>query len=154
MGNMGVKLALIRKQCGYSVGEAAELVGISRNTLTAYEYNKSVIPVSICIRLMHLYKCDIFDIYSVHTGDAEEQNLRDTLELKAAGAVWKEMKTELEYGKGCISSEYYKSRYKSYLKRYISELNGEEETSDEDIDNAAETLFNDEYIKKIFDEQQ
>ena len=61
------RLVQMRRKCGLTQQEVAEYIGISRNTLASYESGKTPLPATMFIRLSQLYKCDVFDIYHVHT---------------------------------------------------------------------------------------
>lgn len=60
-------LEMVRQRCAKTQEEVAKFLGISRNTLIAYEKGKSDVPVTVFIRLAKYYHCDVYEIYGVHT---------------------------------------------------------------------------------------
>ena len=57
-----------RKKSGLTIGEAAQKLGISRSSLSAYENDHLEISLLLLIKMTELYDCDIFDLCGVHTG--------------------------------------------------------------------------------------
>lgn len=53
---LGLKLQDVRKENGYSQDEAADYIGINKDTLSNYETGKTKIPAVICRKLSKLYK--------------------------------------------------------------------------------------------------
>ncbi len=69
--NYGLKLKCFRKAACLSQEAAAELVGISANTMSSYENGESTIPLSVFIKLADLYNFDVYDILRVHEPSGE-----------------------------------------------------------------------------------
>ncbi|MBQ3124481.1 MAG: helix-turn-helix transcriptional regulator [Clostridia bacterium] len=117
MTSSGTKLELLRREAGMTQEEVAEYLGISRNTLAAYESGKSKIPLSVFIRLADLYKCDVFDVLGVHAPQIEFDI--PEIELVKAHAKYKVMQERRKddaYAKSYLPDKYYVERYKTYLK--------------------------------------
>ena len=91
-----------------------DYLGLSKNTLAAYESGKSPILLSVFIRLADLYKCDVYDIFGVHADNIEYDI--PIIELAYAHARYKineERKTNKMIGIQA-SEEYYEMKYKEY----------------------------------------
>ena len=67
----GTALEMIRRENNMTQEEVAKYLGISRNTLAAYESGKQKVPLTVFIYLADLYNCDVYDILSVHASDIE-----------------------------------------------------------------------------------
>lgn len=74
MLNIGYKLAMYRKKSGLSQGEAADILQISRATLSKYE-NGEDLPVDVFVKMAELYDFDVFDVLGVN--DPSESVLTD-----------------------------------------------------------------------------
>ncbi len=113
------KLELARMQCGKTQEEVAAYLGISRNTLIAYEKGKSAIPLTVFTRLSKLYHCDVFDIFSVHT----DHLIYDApiMELYNAHAQYQiEQKQTINKINGIyLPDEYYREEYEHILSQFI-----------------------------------
>lgn len=72
------KLRLCRKKCGLSIEEAAVLLGISRNTLSAYEAGKKSPPLTVTVNMLKLYNSRTIDLLGVNVPEME---LTDTQKL-------------------------------------------------------------------------
>ena len=141
MNDVGVKLTQLRKQCGLTIGDAAEIIGVSRNPLAAYESGKTEIPITVCMRLMNLYNCDVFDIYGVHADDENKSDFCQILKIQAGCEVLKEIEADKRLGMTEISDEYYKKKFKLYVKRYTDDTRFMGQITDEEIDRTADILF-------------
>ena len=71
MKTPGTALEMKRRENNMTQEEVAKYLGISRNTLAAYESGKQKIPLTVFIYLADLYKCDVYEILSVHANDVE-----------------------------------------------------------------------------------
>lgn len=112
----GTRLELLRREKGMTQEEVAEYLGISRNTLAAYESGKSKIPLSVFIRLADLYKYDVFDVLGVHAPDIEfDMPEIELIKAHAKHMVMQEKLKDNAYQKSYLSNEYYADRYKIYL---------------------------------------
>lgn len=113
----GTKLEMLRRENKMTQEAVAEYLGISRNTLAAYESGKSKIPLSVFIRLADLYKCNVFDVLGVYAPyiefDIPEIEL---VKAQAKYRVMEEKRKDDAYGKDYLSDAYYADRYKQYLK--------------------------------------
>lgn len=107
-------LELKRREAGLTQQEVAELLGISRNTLAAYESGKTDIPISVFIRLADLYKCDVHDVFGVYAPHITFDLPKS--ELRHAHARYKLNKEkELNEQMGIEKAEnYYEEKYKQY----------------------------------------
>lgn len=113
----GTKLEIIRREKKLTQQEVADYLGISRNTLTAYESGKSKIPLSVFIRLADLYKCDVFEVFSVHAQNIEfDVPEIEIIKAQAKYKVLAEKQKDDAFEKNYFSKEYYAMRYKEYLK--------------------------------------
>ena len=113
----GTRLEIIRRERKLTQQEVADYIGVSRNTLAAYESGKSKIPLSVFVRLADLYKCDVFDVFGVHASNIEFDI--PEIELIKAQAKYKvlaEKEKDDAFAKDYFSEEYYALRYKAYLK--------------------------------------
>lgn len=116
----GTKLEIIRRERKMKQQEVADYLGISRNTLAAYESGKSKIPLSVFIRLADLYKCDVFDVFGVHAPNIEFDI--PEIELIKAQAKYKvlaEKEKDDAFKKDYLSNEYYEMRYKIHFKEAL-----------------------------------
>lgn len=67
---LGRKLAKYRQQAGFTQREAAERLGISRETLINYERGHTELRLSIFLKMAELYKFDIIEATSdVHDSE-------------------------------------------------------------------------------------
>lgn len=87
MKTPGTALEMKRRENNMTQEEVAKYLGISRNTLAAYESGKQKIPLTVFIYLADLYKCDVYEILSVHANDVEYDT--DETELIKAHARYK-----------------------------------------------------------------
>ena len=113
----GTRLEIIRREKKMTQQEVADYLGISRNTLAAYESGKSKIPLSVFIRLADLYKCDVFDVFGVHAQNVEFDI--PEIEIVKAQAKYKVLAEKAKddaFGENCFSKEYYEMRYKIHFK--------------------------------------
>lgn len=112
----GTALELKRKKCGLTQQEVADIVGISRNTLAAYESGKAKIQLSVFIRLADLYKCDVYDIFGVHAENMEYDI--PVIELAYAHARYRVNENrKIDDLAGIQASEaYYDMKYKEYCE--------------------------------------
>ncbi len=83
----GTALEMKRHENNMTQEEVAKYLGISRNTLAAYESGKQKVPLTVFIYLADLYNCDVYDIFSVHASDVEFDT--DEKELIKAHARYK-----------------------------------------------------------------
>ncbi len=113
----GTKLEIIRREKKLTQQEVAEYLGISRNTLAAYESGKSKIPLTVVIRLANLYKFDVFDVFGVHAPNIEfDVPEIEFIKVQAKYKVLAEKEKDDAFGKDYLSKEYYEMRYKTHLK--------------------------------------
>lgn len=118
----GAKLALYRKRSGLKLEEAAQMLGISRNTLSNYESGKSKTPLSVFIKSAKLYGCDVFDIYSVHTDMAmleKDVAIYELFKAHARYIINGEIKNDKEHLLSEMPPAYYEKRYRDYLSELI-----------------------------------
>ncbi len=141
MKGAGVKLAAMRKSRGFKLGEVADILGISRNTLAAYEKDKVEMPISVGIKLINFYKCDIFEIYGVHTSEGVNLTPYEMIKIQAGCAVFKEMEADRKISIVSLPDEYYKRKYKSYIKRHLTHTQFHIAVSEEVINKDADELF-------------
>lgn len=72
------KLRLCRKKCGLSIDEAAFRLGISRNTLSAYEAGKQSPPLTVTVKMLRVYNSRTIELLGVNVPEME---LTDTQKL-------------------------------------------------------------------------
>ena len=60
MKTPGTALEMKRRENNMTQEEVAKYLGISRNTLAAYESGKQKIPLTVFIYLADLYKCHVY----------------------------------------------------------------------------------------------
>lgn len=110
----GTSLELKRRESGLTQKEVAERLGISRNTLAAYESGKTEIPLSVFIYLSEIYKCNVFEIFGVHAPhivfDIPKTELAHAYARYKVGAE-KELDKLMRKQK---PESYYEMRYKIY----------------------------------------
>ena len=105
---IGYKLALLRKKAGLKQAEAADILGISRSTLSLYENDRERVPVSVFVKMADLYDFDVYEVLGVN--DPSEGTFTDD-EMRLLESVHEgyfkrraERTTELLPG-GCIVYE-------------------------------------------------
>lgn len=84
------KLKLCRKKCGLSIEEAAAYLGISRNTLSAYEAGEKSPPLTVTAKMLKLYNSKTIDLLGVNVPEmelTEQQKLYLTFCEYAVSAV-------------------------------------------------------------------
>lgn len=117
------KLEIMRKRENLTQNEAADSLGISRNTLASYESGKNKIPLSVFIRLAELYKCDIFDIFGVHAPNIEyDVGEEELAKAHARYRITAEREKDRTYNGEPFPDEYYEVRYGKCLKETIEYL--------------------------------
>ncbi|MBR0365955.1 MAG: helix-turn-helix transcriptional regulator [Clostridia bacterium] len=116
--NTGLKLKQLRRKNGYTREEIAELLGISKNTISNYESNKTPIPLSVMIKLSRLYDFDVFDVFGVHDSSVIEYDMHIYYYVKAhfEYVIRHQRKSDLIFG-----NEYSESFYAARLKKLITE---------------------------------
>lgn len=111
------RLELLRKSKKLTQEEAAKELGISRNTLAAYESGKTKIPLSVFVRMADLYNCDVFDMFGVYTPyieyDVDEDEL---IKAHAKFRIKSEKAKDEAFGKSYLPDKYYEDRYKQYIE--------------------------------------
>lgn len=117
---VGLKLKLARKRKGIKLNDAAELLGISTETLSSYESNKTVPTLLGFIKMAKLYDFDVFDIYEVHSDTKGMSVDLDIYELFKAHAKFV---IKNQYENDCKiqrhTDEYYEHAYNEYLSDMI-----------------------------------
>ena len=113
--NTGLKLKQLRRKNGYTREEVAEQLGISVNTVSNYESNKTPIPLSVMIKLSRLYD---FDVFGVHDPSVIEYDIHVYYYVKAQfeHVIRRQRESDQIYG-----NEYPDSFYAERLKRLITE---------------------------------
>ena len=115
---VGARLTLYRKRSGLTLEEAADALGISRNTLSAYESGKSKTPLSVFIKLTKLYNCDVFDVYGVHTAVEMldfDVPVYEMFKAHARYTINCEIANDKEHMLSKMPDKYYEKRYRDYL---------------------------------------
>ena len=145
---VGERLTLYRKRSGLKLEEAASALGISRNTLSAYESGKSKTPLSVFIKLTKLYNCDVFDIYSVHTAVdmlSIDVSVYELFKAHARYIINCEIANDKEHLLSRMPEEYYEKRYRDYLSGIIlgSEFSKAYGNIRQDFENDTEKFFDD-----------
>ncbi len=111
------QLGLLRKSKNLTMEEAAKKLGISRNTLAAYESGKTKVPLSVFVRMADLYNCDVFDMFGVYAPYIEYDTDEDELiEAHAKFRIKAEKAKDEAYGKSYLPDKYYEDRYKQYIE--------------------------------------
>lgn len=116
--NTGLKLEQLRRENGYTREEVAELLGISKNTVSNYEGNRTPIPLSVMIKLSRLYDFDVFDVFGVHDPSVIEYDVHIYFCVKAhfEYVIRHQRKADMIFG-----NEYPESFYAERLKKLITE---------------------------------
>ena len=112
-----------RKKRGLTIGEAAQKLGISRSSLSAYENDHLEISLLLLIKMTELYDCDIFDLCGVHTGMKGvvlDINPYEILKYHARFVIKSKMKTERSVGLENFPDEYYEKAYRDYLNELVA----------------------------------
>ena len=144
MNSVGTRLAYFRKKCGYTLSEAADMVGISRNTLASYESGKTKLPLSAAIKLINLYNCDVYDIFEVHAAKDDVLAPYEIAKIQAGCAVLREMNTGILN----LPDEYYKKKFKSYVVHHMNKTQFAPNVSEDEIDKDTEELFRETFLKE------
>lgn len=116
--NTGLKLKQLRRKNGYTREEVAEQLGISVNTVSNYENNKTPIPLSVMIKLSRLYDFGVFDVFGVHDPSVIKYDIHAYYYVKAQfeHVIRHQREADQIYG-----NEYTDSFYAERLKRLITE---------------------------------
>ena len=113
----GTKLEMLRREKNMTQKEVADYLGVSRNTLAAYESGKSKIPLSVFIRLTDLYKCNVFDVLGVYAPNIEfDVPAEELVKAQAKYKVLEEKAKDDLFSKDGFSESYYAHRYKIHFE--------------------------------------
>lgn len=116
----GARLEFCRVRAGYTMQEAAEIIGVSRNTLSNYEHDKTEIPLSVIVKMSYLYKTKIFDMLGVNSPQIElDTSMYYLFKANATVDVWNEHDKDTAFGSD-FSDAYYTKRLRSVLADLIS----------------------------------
>lgn len=119
----GVRLAYLRRKCGMTQKEVAKALGISRNTLSAYENGKSDIPLTVTLRLARLYEFEFFDVFAVHEsleGVKLDTSIYEVIKTYARCSIMRDIKAYMEMGGGDIPKNYYEMLYREQLRQLVT----------------------------------
>lgn len=112
----GIKIKQYRIRAGYTLTEAAKLVGTTPVSLSRYENDTIEIPVTVLVKLARLYKFDVFPVIGVETGDKGMLDEEFVLLLETHCWYVAEMERERNISFGNILPEdYYTKRYRELL---------------------------------------
>ena len=119
--NAGLQLKLHRKRNGYTHEEVARELGISVNTLSNYENNKTPIPISVMIKLSRLYDFDVFDVFEVRAPKlVPDVPIYYYFKAHFEYIIRHERETDIKFG-NILPDEYYAERLRSRIIGYISD---------------------------------
>ena len=120
--NTGLKLKQLRLRNEYSHEEVAELLGVSKNTVSNYENNKTPIPLSVMIKLSRLYDFDVFDVFGVRDPDKIEKDVHVYYFVKAhfEHVIRQQKRADHIFNKE-YSDSYYDARLKELITQYIND---------------------------------
>ena len=112
----GIKIKQYRIRAGYTLDEAAKLVGTTPVTLSRYENDAAEIPATVFVRLARLYKFDVFHVIGVKTGgkDMLDEEFIMLLEAHCWYVVEKERESNISFG-NILPEAYYTKRYRELL---------------------------------------
>ncbi len=117
----GAKLAFCRQRAGYTIEKAAETMGISRNTLSNYEHDKTKIPISVIVKMSYLYKADIFDMLSVNMPQTEmDMNIYYLFKANAEFKVRDIRQKDIRFG-SVFPDEYYTQKLHEVLLELVEQ---------------------------------
>lgn len=112
----GIKIKQYRLRAGYTLEEAAKLVGTTPVTLSRYENNDAEIPATVFVKLARLYKFDVFHVMGVvepGKGISDEEFIM-LLEAHCSHVVDEERKRNISFG-NILPEDYYTKRYRELL---------------------------------------
>lgn len=121
--NSACKLAYFRKRSGLTQDEVAKQLGISRNSLVAYERGESDVPLTILLKLAGLYEFDIFDVYSVHganEGVYVDTGIYDVVKTHIRYKVLCDMKENRNVKYNVVPRWYYDILYRFCLREFMA----------------------------------
>ena len=112
----GIKIKQYRIRAGYTLDEAAKLVGTTPVTLSRYENNTAEIPATVFVKLARLYKFDVFHVMGVETGKKGMlgEELVMLLEAHCWYVVEDERERNISFG-NILPEDYYTKRYRELL---------------------------------------
>lgn len=117
----GARLKAARKASGYKINEAAEVLGVSRNTLSSYELNKTVPKATTLLKMAKLYDIDVNEMFKVQSGKGKEkpESLYEKSKIYVKLMVLKSLESDI---KNSIQGpdEYYEAKYKRMLNDFIN----------------------------------
>ena len=113
----GIKIKQYRIRAGYTLDEAAKLVGTTPVSLSRYENDDAEIPVTVFVKLARLYKFDVFDIMGVRHPDKDmsDEEFLMLLEAHCWHVVKEERKRNNSFG-NILPEAYYKNRYRELFE--------------------------------------
>lgn len=121
--NSACRLAYFRKRSGLTQDEVAKQLGISRNSLVAYERGESDVPLTILLKLAGLYEFDIFDVYSVHganEGVYVDTGIYEVAKTHIRHRVLSDMNENKNVNSGVVPTGYYETLYKFWLREFMT----------------------------------
>ena len=112
----GIKIKQDRRRAGYTLDEAAKLVGTTPVTLSRYENNAAEIPVTVLVKLARLYKFDVFHVMGVvEPGKSvSDKEFIMLLEAHCWHVVDDERERNISFG-NILPEDYYTKRYRELL---------------------------------------
>lgn len=123
-GGFGTRIKRLRRYCGLTQRDAAELLGIARTTLIQYENNAKPIPLSVLVQMTELYECTVFDIFGVRTPPNIEYDISPYYLLKANARIniIQEMDALKRFASREYGGDFFRKRYKRYTLSMIDAL--------------------------------
>lgn len=117
----GARLKAARKASGYKINEAAEVLGVSRNTLSSYELNKTVPKATTLLKMAKLYEIDVNEMFKVQSGKEKEtpQSLYEKSKVYIKLMVLKSLESDIK-NSSQGPDEYYEAKYKRMLNDFIN----------------------------------
>lgn len=119
---IGKNLAALREKCGLSQDEVADIVGLSRGTLSNLENGKTDTLMRYSRHLAEIYKCSEWEIISGNKGDYNTSLGDDPLTVEKLIAENKELRSQIEELKKDKDALRENIRFKDELIEHLQSL--------------------------------
>lgn len=80
---IGERLKLLRKTCGYSQQNIANMLGIDRTTYSSYERGITIPDAELCFTLARIYNLNPLDLFDAESGIFSDYKDRVTFNFKS-----------------------------------------------------------------------
>lgn len=109
----GIKIKQYRIRAGYTLEEAAKLIGSTPVSLSRYENDAAPIPVTVFVKLARLYKFDVFYVIGVRRREkgVSDEDFVMLLEAHCWYMVEEERERNISFG-NMLPEDYYTKRYR------------------------------------------